>query len=275
MATYAIGDLQGCYYPLQSLLKRLAFDPRSDRLWLVGDLVNRGDHSLECLRFVRDLGPAAVTVLGNHDLSLLALAQQPNAAGRVNATLRPILNAPDREDLLGWLRQRPLLHQDARLGWTMVHAGLAPQWDLDTAAERAREVENALRGPDHAEFLRHMYGNHPDRWRDDLAGWDRLRTIVNYMTRMRLCRPDSGAFDLDAKGPPGDAPPELTPWFAVPGRRSAASRMVFGHWSSLGRVAWPEHNVWGVDTGCVWGQKLTALRLDGPEPEVVAVGCEC
>lgn len=274
MATYAVGDLQGRQRPFLALLEALHFDPARDRLWLVGDLVNRGDESLECLREVRRLGDAAVTTLGNHDLSLLALAQRPDALERANPTLRPVLAAPDREPLLEWLRHRPLLHHDAALGWTMVHAGLAPQWDLQTAKARAAEVERALRGPDYREFFRHMYGNEPDRWHDGLRDWDRLRVIVNCLTRMRFCRADGG-LDQDYKGPIEDAPAGLMPWFALPGRATRGERIVFGHWSALDRIAWPEHKVWGIDTGCVWDGKLTALRLDTPEPEITQVDCGC
>jgi bis(5'-nucleosyl)-tetraphosphatase (symmetrical) len=274
MATYAVGDLQGRHRPFLALLEALYFDPARDRLWLVGDLVNRGDESLECLREVRRLGDAAVATLGNHDLALLALAQRPDAIERANPTLRPVLEAPDREPLLEWLRHRPLLHHDAELGWSMVHAGLAPQWDLQTAKARAAEVEQALRGPDYREFFRHMYGNEPDRWRDHLRGRDRLRVIVNCLTRMRFCRPDGG-LDQDYKGPIKGAPAGLTPWFALPDRATRGQRIVFGHWSALDRVAWPEHDVWGVDTGCVWGGKLTALRLDTQQPEITQVDCDC
>lgn len=274
MAVYAIGDLQGCYRPFRRLLEHLEFDARRDRLWLVGDLVNRGDGSLECLRFVRELGDAAVTVLGNHDLNLLALAQKPDAYERANDTLMPILEAPDRNELLDWLRQLPLFHRDRDLGWSMVHAGLAPAWTPDDAAAYAREVEAVLSGPEHAVFFEHMYGNHPDRWHDDLAGWDRLRIIVNCMTRMRFCRPD-GSLDLDYKKTLEGAPQGLVPWFTVAGRQSADERIVFGHWSALSSVAWPEHNVWCIDTGCVWGKTLTALRLDTAEPQLIEAECGC
>lgn len=272
MATYAIGDLQGCHAGFLTLLDRLRFDPAVDRLWLVGDLVNRGDGSLECLRRVRELGDAAVTTLGNHDLSLLALAQKPDALERANPTLRPILEAPDREPLLEWLRHRPLLHRDTGLGWTMVHAGIAPEWDPPLARARAAEVEEMLRGPDYRDFLENVYGNEPDRWHDELRGHDRRRVIVNCLTRMRFCRAD-GSLDLDYKGPIEGAPAGLVPWFTHPERAMRDERIVFGHWSALGRIAWPEYNVWGVDTGCVWGGKLTALRLDTPDPEIIQVDC--
>lgn len=274
MAVYAIGDLQGCYQPLRALLDKLAFDPADDQLWLVGDLVNRGDGSLACLRFVRDLGDAAVTVLGNHDLHLLALARKADAHAQANDTLKPILEAPDRDALLDWLRRRPLFHRDRTLGWSMVHAGLAPSWTVDDAAARAREVETVLAGPDYQAFFEHMYGNQPDHWRDALGGWDRVRMIVNCMTRMRFCRPD-GSLDLDYKKTLADAPPGLLPWFSVANRQSADERIVFGHWSALGRIAWPEHNVWCVDTGCVWGKTLSALRLDTTEPQLIEADCGC
>lgn len=272
MATYAVGDLQGHYRRLLALLERLRFDPARDRLWLVGDLVNRGEGSLECLREVRRLGDAAVTVLGNHDLHLLALAQRPDAIERANPSLRPVLEACDREPLLEWLRHRPLLHHDAALGWTMVHAGLERQWDLPAARARAAEVERVLRGRDHRTFLGHMYGDEPTRWRDDLRGRERLRVIVNCLTRMRFCHAD-GTLDLQYKGAIENAPGGFEPWFALPGRATRKQRIVFGHWSTLDRVAWPEYNVWGIDTGCVWGGKLTALRLDTPEPEITQVDC--
>ena len=270
MATYAIGDLQGCYRPLRQLLERLDFDPAHDQLWLVGDLVNRGPDSLACLRFVRDLGDAAITVLGNHDLTLLARASRPNP--QVNETLTPILEAEDRDELLHWLRHRPLLHRDTTLGWTSLHAGLAPEWSPAQAESLAGEVEQVLRSDDYPAFFEHMYGNQPDRWSHDLTGWDRLRMITNCLTRMRMCHPD-GALDLSHKTTLADAPGGLLPWFALPERASADERIVFGHWSALERVAWPEHNVWGIDTGCVWGGKMTALRLDGEAPEVIGVDC--
>lgn len=265
MAIYAIGDLQGCHQAFRRLLDQLRFDPHADQLWLVGDLVNRGPDSLACLRFVRDLGDAALTVLGNHDLHLLALAQRPDALEVADPTLKPILEASDRDALLDWLRRLPLFHRDKALGWSMVHAGLAPAWTPEAAADHAREVESVLAGPDYAAFLHNLYGNQPDRWHDDLAGWDRLRVIVNCMTRMRLCYPD-GRLNLTYKKTLEDAPPELVPWFQLPDRRNATERIVFGHWSALRTIAWPRHNVWCIDTGCVWGKPLSALRLDTAEP---------
>lgn len=273
MSTFAIGDLQGCYRPFMRLLEGIDFDPEKDRLWLVGDLVNRGDGSLECLRFVQGLGGAAITVLGNHDLNLLALAEKPDALAHANDTLQPILRAPDCDELLAWLRQQPLMHRDTELGWTMVHAGLAPQWSIDSALTYAGEVETILRGDNYRQFLATMYGNTPDHWHDDLTGADRLRVITNYFTRARLCHAD-GRLDMEHKGTLEDAPPHLTPWFALPDRANAQERIVFGHWSALSQTAMPKYNVWGVDTGCVWGNSLTALRLDTDDYKLISVDCD-
>ncbi len=260
MATYAIGDLQGCHDELQRLLDRLAFDPARDRLWFTGDLVNRGPRSLECLRFVHGLGERAVTVLGNHDLHLLARAVGAAGDRGGRDTLDAVLAAPDRGELLEWLRHRPLLHRDAALGYAMIHAGLPPQWDLETAQARCAEAEEALRGPRFADLMRNLYGDRPERWREDLDGWDRLRFIINCLTRLRYCS-DDGRLALSAKGPPGTQPAGYRPWFDVPGRASAGARLVFGHWSTLGDCT--RADVFPLDTGCVWGGSLTALRLDG------------
>lgn len=268
MAVYAIGDLQGCHEQLLQLLDQVRFDPESDQIWLVGDLVNRGPGSLECLRTVRSLGEAAITILGNHDLSLLAQAQESDAEAQANPTLKPILAASDRDELLTWLRHQPLYYRDQALGWSMVHAGLAPDWTAATAASLAREVEAVLATPAYTEFLARLYGNKPDHWHDDLNGWDRLRAIVNHMTRIRLCQPD-GRMDLDYKGTLENAPDGLLPWFQLPNRQHADERIVFGHWAALDPIAWPRHNTWCIDTGCVWGGPLSALRLDTPEPAVI------
>lgn len=262
MATYAIGDIQGCFQEFEQVLDRLRFDPSRDRLWLVGDLVNRGPRSLEVLRKVRTLGDAAVTVLGNHDLHLLALASSPARQVKTKDTLTQVLAAPDRAELLDWLRRRPLLHHDSALGYTMIHAGLAPQWDLATAQACAGEVETALRDADRGPaLLAAMYGDQPDRWSPDLRGMDRLRFIANCLTRLRYCRAN-GSLDLKFKGPPDDAPPGIVPWFRVPGRRSRGLRIVCGHWSALGYHE--GDGVLSIDTGCVWGQRLCAARLDRP-----------
>ena len=266
MATYAIGDLQGCYEPLQRLLDRIRFDAARDRLWLVGDIVNRGPDSLATLRCVHSLGEAALTLLGNHDLHLLAVAEGFAKLKR-DDTLEDVLTAPDREVLLEWLRQQPLMHYEA--GYAMVHAGLLPSWSVTRALELAAEVEAALRASNYRSFLARMYGNQPGRWDEDLTGYDRLRVIVNAMTRMRVCTMD-GTMEFAHKGKPGGMPKGYLPWFAVPNRRSLDTTVIFGHWSALGLVLEP--NVVGLDTGCVWGRQLTALRLE--DRQLFQVGCK-
>ncbi len=258
MATYAIGDIQGCYDELLRLLDKLCFDPASDRLWFVGDVVNRGPKSLETLRFIKGLGDQARMVLGNHEFHLLAMAQG-NLRYKRKDTLDEILTALDQEELLHWLRHRPLLHHDETLGYTLIHAGLPPQWDLKTASRCAAEMEAMLRGSDYPEYFKHMYGNEPNRWDEQLTGWDRLRFITNCFTRLRYCAPD-GTLALEQKGPPGSQPGPYLPWFAVPARASLDMKIVFGHWSTLGlRV---EPSIVALDTGCLWGGRLTAVRLD-------------
>jgi bis(5'-nucleosyl)-tetraphosphatase (symmetrical) len=256
MSTYVIGDIQGCFGSLQSLLDSFPFDPDRDRLWLVGDLVNRGPDSLATLRFVRDLGERAVCVLGNHDLHLLSVAAGCSKL-RDDDTLEEVLQARDRDELIDWLRHRPMMHLEGK--YAMVHAGLLPQWSVDTALGLAHEVENALRASDYERLLSNMYGNQPDRWDVTLTGFARLRVIVNAMTRMRVCSAD-GRMDLRFKGEPGDAPRGMLPWFDVPGRASRATPVIFGHWSALGLLLRPD--VIGLDTGCLWGRQLSALRLD-------------
>lgn len=257
MSTYAVGDIQGCRDALARLLDEVRFDPASDHLLLAGDLVNRGPDSVGTLRLVHSLGHAALAVLGNHDLHLLAVA----AGGRPGRrdTLDAVLDAPDREVLLGWLRSQPLLHEVD--GYILVHAGLPPQWTIADARAAAREVETALRGPDGGRLLLRMYGDQPDRWSSGLEGLPRLRFAINCLTRLRYCDRD-GVIAADPKGAPGTQGAGLLPWFAVPGRRSAGTPILFGHWSTLGRVHWPEHQVWGLDTGCVWGGRLSALCLE-------------
>ena len=255
MAVFAIGDVQGCFDELQALLARCRFDRASDTLWFVGDLVNRGPKSAEVLRFVRSLGAGARVALGNHDLHLLSVAE---GVGRLrhDDTLEDVLNAPDRAVLLAWLRTRSLMHVED--GWVMVHAGLLPPWSVTQALALANEVEAALRAPDYREFLAHLYGSQPARWNDRLAGWDRLRVIVNAMTRMRFCAPD-GRMEFATKGETAAAPPGFFPWFEVPGRRHSDHLVVCGHWSALGVHLTP--TVLAIDSGCVWGGALTALRL--------------
>ena len=272
MAIYAIGDVQGCYPELQRLLAKLHFDPAADRLWFCGDLVNRGGESLEVLRLVHRLRASSVVTLGNHDLSLLAVAiREPEARARTNPDLRRVLDAPDSDALIDWLRGQSLLHHDAELGFTLVHAGLAPSWTLKQAMHIAREVELALRGPGHRALLQRMFGNRPARWSSKLRGQDRLRAAINIFTRMRYCDAH-GRIDFDVKGPPGSQRAGLYPWFEVPGIRTRATRIVCGHWSALGRFA--GLGTYAIDTGCVWGGQLTALRLDGEEPQFIAVDAE-
>lgn len=268
MACYAIGDVQGCFSELQSLLRELGFRPGYDRLWFTGDLVNRGPQSLETLRFVADQGDRAVTVLGNHDLHLLAVAHDPRNSHRKD-TLHAVLDAPDRVELLDWLRTRPLLHHDCEVGYTMLHAGLPPQWNLELAARCAREVEHVLAGPWPSTFLEHMYGDQPEVWSESLAGWDRLRFIVNCFTRLRYCD-SSGHLALTCKGAPGGQPKGLYPWFEIPERCSRDLRIVFGHWSTLGHRSDP--GIFPLDSGCLWGGQLTALRLTG-KPRWYRVPC--
>ncbi len=263
MATYAIGDVQGCLSELQALLARVRFDTRRDRLWFVGDLVNRGPASLEVLRFVHGLGDAAVTVLGNHDLHLLAVATDMAKAKRRD-TLDDILQAPDRDRLLQWLRRRPLMHRDRRLGFTMVHAGLPPQWTLTAAAGYAREVETVLASRRMASLLGAMYGNEPPGWDGGLRGHGRLRFIINSFTRLRYCD-ETGNAAWEEKGPPGTQPAPYKPWYAVRARRSARARILFGHWSTVhlgARQDFRGANVFALDRGCVWGGELLALRLE-------------
>ena len=253
--TIAIGDLQGCHRPLRQLLDRLA-PTDSEPLWFCGDLVNRGPDSLGALRSVIALGDRAVTVLGNHDLHLLATVAGSRKPRRGD-TLLPILDAPDRRELVDWLRARPLAHLHG--DYLLVHAGVAPEWDALQAIELAREVETVLRGPHWGDFMSVMYGNEPDRWDDSLSGDERLRAIVNVLTRMRLLDAD-GRLDLSSTDRPDDAPAGYRAWFDVPGRRTFGKTVVFGHWSTLGLVVRP--NLVALDTGCVWGGCLSAMRLE-------------
>ncbi len=256
MATYAIGDVQGCCGALERLLNAFGFDRARDRLWFVGDLVNRGPDSLATLRLVKDLGDRAVTVLGNHDFHLLAVAAG-HAKKHRSDTLDAVLDAPDREALLAWLRQQPLLHVEG--SWAMVHAGLLPQWSIAAALALAREVETELRGADWQEFLAGLYGDTPDSWSEHLSGADRLRVIVNAMARMRFCTTD-GTIELRTKGETAEAPPGFFPWFDAPRRASRDHTLVCGHWSTLGLKLRPD--LLALDSGCVWGGSLSAVRLE-------------
>lgn len=256
MATYAVGDIQGCFASLQALLEKCSFSPEFDHLWLVGDLVNRGPRSLDTLRFVKSLGDRAVTVLGNHDLSLLMAAEGFGKRHRSD-TIDDILAAPDRDELLHWLRHQRLMHVQG--DYAMVHAGLLPAWSVAEARARAGEVEQALQAANYREFLANMWGSEPGGWDPGLTGWPRLRVIVNAMTRMRFCSP-AGEMDFKAKGELSQAPAGYLPWFEVPGRCSAAAVLVTGHWSALGLRLEP--NLLALDSGCLWGGKLSTLRLE-------------
>jgi bis(5'-nucleosyl)-tetraphosphatase (symmetrical) len=265
---YLIGDLQGCCDAFERLLARIDFSPSRDHLWLLGDLVNRGPSSLATLRRLHALGEAATCLLGNHDLHLLAVAHGVRAEGRSD-TLGGILQAPDRDALLGWLcRQRMAVFE---CGWLMVHAGVVPQWSRDDTLALAAEVEAVLRGPDLPDFLRAMYGNEPASWDPKLTGTARLRFTVNALTRLRFCTAD-GEMDFKTKDGAGAAPAGYLPWFEVPGRRTADTPIAFGHWSTLGLLDRPR--LLGLDTGCIWGGRLTAARVDGLAREIIQVECE-
>lgn len=256
MATYAIGDLQGCFGALEALLGEIGFSASRDRLWFVGDLVNRGPQSAEVLRFVKGLGESAVTVLGNHDLHLVMRAEgysRPHAQD----TLSQVLEAPDRDGLLAWLRRQPLFHGED--DYAMVHAGLLPAWDVHRATELSDEFGLALAGAAYRELLAHLWGSEPAQWRDDLRGAARARVIVNAMTRMRFCTRE-GVMEFREKGPLESAPPGFMPWFRVPGRRSADHTVICGHWSALGFLQ--EEGLLALDSGCLWGGALTAVRLE-------------
>jgi bis(5'-nucleosyl)-tetraphosphatase (symmetrical) len=269
MATWAIGDIQGCHDELARLIDLIRYDPARDTLWFCGDLVNRGGQSLEVLRLVRSLNERTVVVLGNHDLSLLAIAERSEQdQAKVNPELRAVLFAPDRNELLDWLRKRPLLHADRVLGTMMVHAGLAPRWDVAEAESVAREIEARLRADDYRRLLKQMFGNKPDAWSPKLRGIERLRAGINVFTRLRYCDV-RGRIAFNEKGVPGTQRPGLYPWFEVPGQARRDLRIVCGHWSTLGRFSGLGVNA--IDTGCVWGGALTAMRLDTEEPEFVAL----
>jgi len=256
MATLAIGDVQGCYDQLMRLLERAGFDERRDVLWFVGDLINRGPRSAQTLRFAKRLGERQATVLGNHDLTLLSVAAGIKKPHRGD-TFDEVLAAPDRDELIDWLRHQKMMHAEGRNA--MVHAGLLPQWSIAQALALAREVEAALQGPDHREFLRHMYGNEPARWRDDLAGYDRLRVVVNAMARLRLVKPD-GTMEFSHKTGLAGTPAGYLPWYDVPGRASRGTRVLFGHWAAMGLLQ--REDIVCLDSGCVWGRALSALRLE-------------
>jgi bis(5'-nucleosyl)-tetraphosphatase (symmetrical) len=265
MATYGIGDVQGCFTTLLTLLDKIGFDQTSDKLWFAGDLVNRGSQSLEVLRFVRELGDRAITVLGNHDLHLLAVAEGC-AVYKSKDTFHDVLAAPDREALLAWLRHQPLLYHDASIGVTLVHAGLPPQWPLNVAQTHADEVQRILRGPSYRTLLEQFEANTSSTWKtgDD---WAQRGYVVNAFTRLRYCDQE-GRLALEEKGPPGSQSAPYLPWFAIPKRAHTDLNIVFGHWSTLGPCDAP--GVYPLDTGCVWGGSLTALCLETKERHSVA-----
>ncbi|MCP8463059.1 symmetrical bis(5'-nucleosyl)-tetraphosphatase [Pseudomonas sp. ZM23] len=269
MATYAVGDLQGCLEPLKCLLAQVKFDPAQDTLWLVGDLVNRGPASLETLRYLYAIRNSLVCVLGNHDLHLIAVAYNAERLKK-NDTLREIIEAPDGAQLVEWLRRMPLVHHDAERDVTLVHAGIPPQWSIEKALLRAAEVEKALRDDTQLPlFLDGMYGNEPAKWDKKLHGIERLRVITNYFTRMRFCTPD-GRLDLKSKEGLDTAPPGYAPWFSYPERKAAGRRIVFGHWAALeGQCDVP--GLFALDTGCVWGGSMTLMNIDTLE----RITCSC
>lgn len=259
MATYAVGDIQGCYQPLQCLLDDANFKAGRDQLWMVGDLVNRGPQSLEVLRFAKSLGDSARVVLGNHDLHLLAVAAGVQKV-RSKDTFEEILAASDRKSLLDWLRQQRLFHHDEKLGYAMTHAGIPPGWSLAKTDKRAREVEQTLQSGQMKAFLEAMYGDEPAAWDKHLKGMPRLRVITNYLTRMRFCRAD-GTLDLQDKTHAVSTRNDYLPWFRHPNPQLQDQKILFGHWAALdGQV--DVDNIFALDTGCVWGGKLTMMRLE-------------
>lgn len=268
MSTYAIGDIQGCYDELRRLLDHLNFDPASDTLLFAGDLVNRGPKSLEVLRFVKSLGNAANSVLGNHDLHLLAVSQN-NHSHASGKSLDAIFEAQDKTELLDWLRHRPLLIHDEQLECTVIHAGLPPQWTLNDARLHAKELEATLQGESFSNFCAQMYGNKPKKWNQELEGIDRLRFITNCFTRLRYCT-KKGKLGLKDKGPPGTQKAKFHPWFDIENRKTRHDKIFFGHWSTLGLLN--RNNAWALDTGCLWGGQLTAIRLE--DLHIFQVTCE-
>ncbi len=265
MATYAIGDLQGCFFSFQDLLKKIQFNTEHDRLWFVGDLINRGPGSLEVLRWIFERQSSVVAVLGNHDLHTLVVAEGFVSAHRSD-TIQVLLDAPDANELLTWLRHQPLVHFEH--GYLMVHAGLLPQWTIDDAMMLGAEVQAALQSDHYADFLKHMYGNEPIAWQQDLVGWDRLRVITNAMTRLRVCG-QQGEMEFKFKGELNKIPDGYRPWFELEHRASIDTPIIFGHWSALGLKH--THNVFALDTGCLWGGQLTALRLE--DKQIFQVPC--
>lgn len=273
MAIYAIGDIQGCYDSLQRLLDKLDFSPEKDQLWLAGDIVNRGKKSLKTIRFIKGLGDSATVVLGNHDITLLAMYY---GVLTPNSSLRKLLKAQESDELIDWLRTRPILHVDESLGFCMVHAGISPSWTLIQAQQYANEMEVSLQGENIKTWLENVYGNKPRRWSDDLKSYARHRYILNSFTRMRFCDKKDGALNFKLKGAPVYRSKlrkrnKKVPWFMWSKRKDIPLRIVFGHWSALGY--YQDENVIALDTGCVWGGQLTAVRLDSEVPTVISQPC--
>ncbi len=268
MSTYVIGDIQGCFDELQQLLEKISFNTVTDSLIFAGDLVNRGPKSLQVLRFVKSLGRSADSVLGNHDLHLLAMAynNHSHASGK---SLDAILNAPDRIELIEWLRHRPVMINLPENEVSIIHAGLPPQWSLKNAISYAGELEKRIQSKKAEGFFRQMYGNKPVKWRNDLSGMKRLRFITNCFTRLRYCSP-KGELCLNEKSRPREGNKNLLPWFDVSGRKTAGDRILFGHWSTLGLVN--RNNAWCLDTGCLWGGSLTALRVE--DMQIFQLACQ-
>ncbi len=260
MSTYAIGDIQGCLQPLKQLLDKIHFDTTRDQLWLTGDLVNRGPQSLETLRFIKSLGKNAITVLGNHDLTLLAVAYHTTPFNPKRHTFSDILEAPDRDHLIEWLRQQPFFVHNEVLHFSMVHAGVHPAWDLPTIQQLAIEVETLLQGPNYLDYLSNLHGNYPLQWDPKLSGFDRFRFIVNCFTRLRLCQAN-GTLEFTHKASLDEIPENYFPWFLVPNRQSRHLNLIFGHWAALNGQC-TAANTFALDTGCVWGNCLTAMRLE-------------
>lgn len=272
MATYAIGDVQGCFDELKALLTQINFNTDCDQLWFCGDLVNRGPKSLETLRFIKSLESNAISVLGNHDLHLLATAFNHNKPGKKD-TLDKLLQANDSLELLDWLRQQSMAHHDDKKNITLLHAGLHPAWSIRKTLQLASEVESVLRSVQHINFYKHMYGDKPLLWDDSLSGWPRYRYITNTLTRLRYCD-EQGKAALNAKGPPGSQAENLYPWYEVPGRVSQHDTIIFGHWSTLPHAGLASiNNAYAIDSACLWGGALTAMRIDVEPFEYFQLNC--
>ena len=272
MAIYAIGDVQGCFDELKALLSQINFNSDRDQLWFCGDIVNRGPKSLETLRFVKSLEKNAITVLGNHDLHLLATAYDHQKPGKKD-TFDSLLQATDAEELFDWLRHQPLLYHDTELGITLLHAGIHPHWSIEKAQQLAKEMEQLLQGENHINFYRHMYGDKPFVWDDNLTGWSRYRFITNILTRLRYCD-KQGKPALSEKGAPGTQAPDLYPWYEVPERKSQQDTIIFGHWSTLPHAGISSiNNTYAIDSGCLWGGALTAMRINVQPFEYFRLNC--